>query len=123
MCEHGKTKDVWVHIPADLSHTGEGRWGKKPIDECIHRIVHALNNEGVLTRGACCGHGNGEGSIILQDGRELVVRPARPVVECAVHGASPCGDSHGPPIPTCGFCKKAMPEGLLYHGCELGSLL
>ena len=63
---------VWV--PAELSHTGEGREEQKPIDPCIAPIVKALNEGGVITVSSCCGHGVEDGTIALLDGRELIVR-------------------------------------------------
>lgn len=77
MCKHGDSVDALVNIPADLSHTGEARWATKPIDRCIAPLVRALNDGGVLTAGSCCGHGKAPGSIILQDGRVLVVSAVR----------------------------------------------
>ena len=62
---------VRVNIPANLSHTRKSRWVMKPVDACIAPIVKALVAGGVLTSGSCCGHGEGAGSILLQDGREL----------------------------------------------------
>jgi hypothetical protein len=44
------------------------------IDKCIHQIVAALNAGGVATAACCCGHGKQDGSIVLEDGRELLVR-------------------------------------------------
>ena len=44
------------------------------IDSCIASIVEALNKNGVRTIASCCGHGKIDGSIILADGRELLVR-------------------------------------------------
>jgi hypothetical protein len=74
VCEHGDTVTLRVPIPADLSHTGKTRWALKPVDRCIAEIVEALIAGGVLTAASCCGHGKGPGSIILQDGRELVIQ-------------------------------------------------
>lgn len=65
-----------VNIPAELSHTGAARWDIKAVDSCIADIVQALNDAGILTSSCCCGHGEYPGSILLQDGRELIiVRP------------------------------------------------
>lgn len=44
------------------------------IDWCIHRIVSALNAGGVFTHSCCCGHGQQEGQIELEDGRTLIIR-------------------------------------------------
>ena len=74
MCEHGDTYNVFVPMPANLSHTGRKRWDYKAIDRCIAPLVQVLNNAGIYTANSCCGHGKGDGSIILHDGRELVIR-------------------------------------------------
>ena len=76
MCEHGETEDVFVPIPADLSHTGEMRWAHKPVDRCIADLVRALNRHAPMTRSSCCGHGRAPGSIVLWDGRDLLILPA-----------------------------------------------
>lgn len=73
MCEWGDTVPVVVTICAEDSHTGKERLATKLVDRCISDIVRALNAGGVATRSSCCGHGAGEGSIILQDGREIVL--------------------------------------------------
>jgi hypothetical protein len=44
------------------------------IDYCIAHIIAALNAANIKTLASCCGHGEITGSIILDDGRELVVR-------------------------------------------------
>jgi len=67
------TESVMVYIPSDLSHTREARWTYKPVDSCIAPIVRALILAGIYTRSSCCGHG-ADGSIVLQDGRELVIK-------------------------------------------------
>jgi hypothetical protein len=73
MCRHGDDVMLCVPIPAHLSHTGAARWDMKGVDRCIAPIVEALNAHGILTEGCCCGHGKIPGSIMLQDGRELVI--------------------------------------------------
>lgn len=50
----------------------------RSIDWCIHQIVAALNAGGVPTAASCCGHGKNDGSIVLADGRELVIRKYQP---------------------------------------------
>ena len=75
MCDPVQPKvmlKVW--IPAELSHTREGRWAWKPIDPCIAPLVKELNEAGMITVGSCCGHGVEDGTIALLDGRELVVK-------------------------------------------------
>lgn len=45
------------------------------IDECIQPLVKALNDAGLETVASCCGHGQRPTSIILKDGRELMILP------------------------------------------------
>lgn len=73
MCK-GCSALLYVPIPAHLSHTGQFRWDYKDVDACIADIVAALNNAGILTANCCCGHGVTDGSIILHDGRELIIK-------------------------------------------------
>lgn len=73
MCEWGTFEEVEVTVPADLSHTGISFRKVCKIDKCISDIVRALSQAGILMRASCCGHGKHNGSIILQDGRELVI--------------------------------------------------
>jgi hypothetical protein len=72
MCD--TSTPVAVVIPADLSCTGEERLATKGIDSCIASIVEALHNAGIKTRASCCGHGRGDGEIVLDDGRTLIIR-------------------------------------------------
>ena len=44
------------------------------IDWCIHHIVAALNAGGVHTKACCCGHGERDGRIDLEDGRVLIIQ-------------------------------------------------
>ena len=74
MCKHGNTTDVSVWIPPDLSATGCSRMVYKPIDECIAPIVQALQRGCIDMRSSCCGHGKGDGEIVLQDGRVLIIK-------------------------------------------------
>lgn len=49
------------------------------IDFCIADIVAALNAANIKTVASCCGHGDeSKASIILEDGRELLVRNHTP---------------------------------------------
>ena len=68
-----ETKKVIVTIPGDMSHTGKERLCGKPIDFCLADIVDSLNKGGIKTRGSCCGHGAAKGTIILNDGRQLLI--------------------------------------------------
>lgn len=74
MCEWGNTTNLKVPIPASMSHTCESRWDTKPIDRCIAPIIQALNDAGIHTTSCCCGHGKTDGTILLHDGRELIVK-------------------------------------------------
>ena len=76
MCEWGT--DAWVHLWAPRPVSGY-KWVK--VDACIAPIVQALNDAGIDTTSSCCGHGKGDGSILLADGRELVVK------QCAEEGS------------------------------------
>lgn len=73
MCEWGEEQIVNVKIPADLSYTGYWRWKHVGIDTCIADIVQALQRGGIDMRSSCCGHGKGDGEIILQDRRVLCI--------------------------------------------------
>lgn len=42
-------------------------------DPCIAPIIRALNAGGVATIASCCGHQNRPGSIVLADGREMIM--------------------------------------------------
>ncbi len=65
---------VKVNIPADLSHTGKSHRKKAAIDKCIAPVVKALQKGGIDMRGSCCGHGEMDGDIHLQDGRILIIK-------------------------------------------------
>ena len=77
MCKWGKVRNVLVKIPADLSSTGFDKMQYEPIDECIAPIVEALQKGCIDMRGSCCGHGKAFGDIYLQDGRVLIIVPAK----------------------------------------------
>jgi hypothetical protein len=73
MCEWGRSTGLEITVPAWLSHTGETRQKMVGVDSCIVEIVKALNDAGITTIASCCGHGHRTGSIVLADGRELMV--------------------------------------------------
>ena len=73
MCKLGNVRSVLVKIPIDLSCTGFAKMQYELIDECIASLVHALQQGCIDMRGSCCGHGNSEGDIHLQDGRVLII--------------------------------------------------
>jgi hypothetical protein len=74
MCNRGDEVILRVPISEDLSCSGYFHFAYKGIDCCIAPIVQALNDAGIYTSGCCCGHGKGDGSILLHDGRELVIK-------------------------------------------------
>jgi len=73
MCKWGTSEVLEITVPAHLSHTGKKRLKKIGVDKCIAPIVRALNDAGITTDASCCGHNNGPGSIVLADGRELLI--------------------------------------------------
>lgn len=77
MCKYGEEVILTVLMPKELSYTGEERWAEKAIDKCIAPIVKALNDAGIYTSNSCCGHGKEKGSIILHDGRVLIIEDAQ----------------------------------------------
>ena len=77
MCQDRESRRVLVYMPARLSYTGKPRFDFKPIDACIADIVECLNFNGIYTTQSCCGHGKTDGSIMLLDGRELIIRDPR----------------------------------------------
>jgi hypothetical protein len=74
MCQYGNNIDVNVLIDKSLSHTGESRWCIKQIDSCIAPIVDALQKANINMLGSCCGHNKEDGSILLADGREIIIK-------------------------------------------------
>ena len=77
MCDWGETVILSVVMHPDNSHTGKLRRARKGVDKCIAPIVKALNDAKIYTRASCCGHGKQDGSIILHDGRELIIKGAK----------------------------------------------
>lgn len=73
MCEHGRSALVRVKVPADLAAEGHEKWKDAAIDECIAPLVAALQGGGIDMCGSCCGHGQRDGHIDLQDGRGLLI--------------------------------------------------
>ena len=67
MCRWGSEKHL-------ILPKANGNMEPVGIDSCIASIVEALNKSGIRTIASCCGHGKINGSIILADGRELLIR-------------------------------------------------
>jgi hypothetical protein len=70
-----ETEEVYVYVPFNLSSTGESKSKYAKIDKCIAPIVRALQSGGIYMRGSCCGHGERDGEILLEDGRTLIIKP------------------------------------------------
>lgn len=71
MCDHPNREAAMV----TLRRSDGGRptvW----CDPCIADLVDALNTDTLSTVASCCGHGTSWGSIVLADGRELLLRPS-----------------------------------------------
>lgn len=75
MCKWNTTTVLNLKIPAKLSSTGKDKMKLCDVDSCIALIVKALNDAGITTICSCCGHEMGFGSIVLEDGRELLICP------------------------------------------------
>lgn len=73
MCDRGDYVLVNVKIPFDLSSSGREYWKMSKIDRCIAPLVKALQEGRIDMRGSCCGHGEGPGTIDLQDERTLTI--------------------------------------------------
>lgn len=57
---------------------------RQDIDFCIADLVAALNAANITTAASCCGHGK-EGSIMLTDGRELIIKYKENYVNTATY--------------------------------------
>lgn len=47
---------------------------RRDIDLCIADIVAALNAANIVTVASCCGHEDQDGSILMEDGREITIK-------------------------------------------------
>lgn len=76
LCAHCDRAEVLMEVTilAHLAHDRQQRQALKGVDACIVDVVRALNDGGVVTTSSCCGHGRSDGSILLADGREIVLR-------------------------------------------------
>jgi hypothetical protein len=83
MCEWA-LDDVVIDPGTPERHGRDGVW----CDPCIAPLVKALRDAGIRSVASCCGHGRNVGSIVLDDGRELVIRQFVP----------PAVDGHQRPI-------------------------
>ncbi|MFA5015377.1 MAG: hypothetical protein WC549_07545 [Actinomycetota bacterium] len=69
MCKWGTEKTVKLYKAKKFS-----RRIYIEVDRCIADIVQALNDAKIPTTFSCCGHLKGNGSILLEDGRELIIK-------------------------------------------------
>lgn len=44
------------------------------VDLCVLDIVSAFNAASIHTIASCCGHNQIDGSVLLEDGREIVIK-------------------------------------------------
>ena len=64
-CDFG---EFYCQIPMPIN--GKSQF----IDFCIADIISALNAANIKTIASCCGHNKINGSIILEDGREIIIK-------------------------------------------------
>jgi hypothetical protein len=74
MCNWGETIGIKLIIPSNLSSSGKNKYKLCQIDTCIAPIIKALNENDIKTISCCCGHGSKNGWILLEDGRELIIK-------------------------------------------------
>ena len=67
------TVDLFVRVLPDDELSRARRHAVKPIDTCVAGVIIALNGVGIGTIGSCCGHGTADMSVLLDDGRELLL--------------------------------------------------
>jgi hypothetical protein len=72
ICTCNETIAVMCKIPASHSHSGKAFKKLCAIDKCVVPLIQALQKSGFITTGCCCGHG-ATGSILLDDGTELII--------------------------------------------------
>lgn len=73
MCKWGTVEKVKCTIIAGLSYTGKQREKLVKVDKCIAHIVRALSEAGIKMTSSCCGHGEKDGQIMLDEGLLLTV--------------------------------------------------
>lgn len=74
MCKWGTYKEIKLCKAREVS----GRF-IIPVDSCLADLIQVLNDANIETTTSCCGHGKGDGEIILRDGRILrILRAAGP---------------------------------------------
>ena len=91
MCQHGTSKTLLLPT-RDGDDTNGLRYKMRlwPVDACIADIVQALNSAGILMiSGTCCGHGDRCGTIMLADGRALVITTREAAIGAELPHAQP----------------------------------
>lgn len=73
MCKQDSTWKTQVNVT--LAHPRKDGVTFVGVDPCIAPLVQAINDAGIQTASSCCGHGHQTGSIILEDGREILIAP------------------------------------------------
>jgi len=61
------------------------------IDFCIADLVAALNAANIVTDASCCGHGSMLGTVILEDGRWLLVARDRDHFQAVANALADAG--------------------------------
>ncbi len=91
MCEwHGGS--YAGNLPVRLARPRANGLRVAYVDLCIQPIVQALNDAGLQTLASCCGHGRRPGSIVLEDGRELLIAPDGATARRMDRGFPPLAD-------------------------------
>lgn len=98
MCEHDGTFRSQTTVR--LAHPRSDGAATAGVDPCIAPIVQALNDAGIQTLASCCGHGHRPGSIVLEDGREILIARSRDEARCMdagfpnIHGGGVSDEKH-----------------------------
>jgi len=67
MCKWGTDKMVKLAYPMHNSKRME-----IAVDACLQPLIQMLNDYKIHTVGCCCGHGNGEGSILIEQNEQII---------------------------------------------------
>jgi hypothetical protein len=63
MCQYGSVKQIHV-IRRNNPSVPDG-WHSIYVDECISNYVQKMNDEGIITVGCCCGHGERPPEVLI----------------------------------------------------------
>ena len=67
MCNWGI--DTIIKLAYPMPNSGRTEIG---VDACIAPLIQILNNYGIHTVGCCCGHGKANGSVLYEQGGEIL---------------------------------------------------